>query len=112
VGIGAFEGLFSIWPIVAILGWGVGMFPPAILAYLTDISKKDTRGTTFGVYSVIFGSGMIIGPFVGAVFTELGNLTGQQVWGIVLAVLLLTTLSVIGTLFLKEKAIQEVSIAD
>ena len=104
IGVGAFEGLYNIWPVVAILGWGVGMFPPAILAYLTDISKKDTRGTMFGVYSVIFGSGMIIGPFIGAVFTELGKLSGQEVWGVVLAVLLLTAFSVVGTLFLKEKA--------
>jgi MFS family permease len=68
-----FEGLFSIWPVVAILSFGFGAFPPAILAYLTDISKKDTRGTMFGVYSVIFGFGMIIGPFLGILFTEFGK---------------------------------------
>jgi len=107
IGQGAFEGLFHIWPITALLGFGVGMFPPAILAYLTDISKKDTRGTMFGVYSVIFGTGMIIGPLIGSLFAEVGKIYNAEVWGIVAAVALLTTLSCLGTLFLKERAKEE-----
>ncbi|MHA1984647.1 MAG: MFS transporter [Candidatus Hodarchaeales archaeon] len=103
-GVGAFEGLFSIWPIVAVLSFGFGAFPPAILAYLTDISKKDTRGTMFGVYSVIFGTGMIIGPFLGIIFSEFGKIIGQEIWGVVIAVIFLVASSIVGTLFLTERA--------
>ncbi|MFX1514559.1 MAG: MFS transporter [Promethearchaeota archaeon] len=112
IDVSSFEGLFSIWPITAILGFGVGMFPPAILAYLTDISKKDTRGTMFGVYSVIFGTGMIIGPIMGSIFVEIavsGWGESAEVWGLVAAVILLVTLSCLGTLFLTERAKEDES---
>lgn len=104
VGIGSFDGLYSIWPITALLGFGAGMFPPAILAYLTDISKKDTRGTMFGVYSVIFGTGMIIGPPLGSLFTEIGKMYDAEIWGLVAAVVLLAGMSCLGTIFLTERA--------
>ena len=103
-GEGSFSGLLTYWPITTLLGFGVGMFPPAILAYLTDISKKDTRGTMFGVYSVIFGSGMIIGPLMGSLFAEIGRIYDAEIWGLVIAVVLLVLLSSVGTLFIKEKA--------
>ncbi|MFX0051157.1 MAG: MFS transporter [Candidatus Hodarchaeota archaeon] len=103
-GEGSFNGLLTYWPITALLGFGVGMFPPAILAYLTDISKKDTRGTMFGVYSVIFGSGMIIGPLIGSLFAEIGRIYDAEIWGLVIAVVLLVLLSSVGTLFIEEKA--------
>ncbi|MHA1947651.1 MAG: MFS transporter [Candidatus Hodarchaeales archaeon] len=103
-GEGSFAGLLTYWPVTALLGFGVGMFPPAILAYLTDISRKDTRGTMFGVYSVIFGSGMIIGPLLGSFFAEIGRIYDAEIWGLVIAVVLLVLLSSIGTLFIEEKA--------
>ncbi len=103
-GEGSFAGLLTYWPATALLGFGVGMFPPAILAYLTDISRKDTRGTMFGVYSVIFGSGMIIGPLLGSFFAEIGRIYDAEIWGLVIAVVLLVLLSSIGTLFIEEKA--------
>ena len=107
----SFEGLYYWFPVTMILSWGVGMFPPAILAYLTDISKKDTRGTMFGVYSVIFGSGMIIGPILGGFFGDLGKQfygadLGETI-GLVFTVLLFVVLSSLGTLFLQEKAKEE-----
>jgi MFS family permease len=110
-GEGSFIGLLSFWPITALLGFGVGMFPPAILAYLTDISKKDTRGTMFGVYSVIFGSGMIIGPLLGSLFAEIGRIYNAEIWGLVIAVVLLVLLSSVGTLFIEEKAKDSVELA-
>jgi MFS family permease len=97
--VGAFVGLYQIWPVVVVLGFGIGTFPPAVLAYLTDISKKDTRGTLFGVYSVIFGSGMIFGPLIGDFFYRLYGLSG-----IVISVALLVLIACVGTLFLAEKA--------
>jgi MFS family permease len=109
-GEGSFAGLLTYWPITALLGFGVGMFPPAILAYLTDISKKDTRGTMFGVYSVIFGSGMIIGPLLGSLFAEIGRIYDAEIWGLVMAVVLLVLLSSIGTLFIEEKAKESIEL--
>ena len=103
----AFEGLYSILPVTILLSWGVGMFPPAILAYLTDISKKDTRGTMFGVYSVIFGSGMIIGPIVGSTFAGIGKAIDPvygEITGIIACIFLMVILSSIGTYFLAERA--------
>lgn len=111
IGVGAFEGLYQIWPITIVLSWGLGMFPPAILAYLTDISKKDTRGSLFGVYSVIFGSGMIIGPIVSSIFaTEGVNFFGQQygeLFGVITCIFLFVILASLGTFFLKERASEE-----
>ncbi|MFV2015103.1 MAG: MFS transporter, partial [Candidatus Heimdallarchaeota archaeon] len=110
VGVSSFEGLYQILPVTIVLAWGFGMFPPAILAYLTDISKKDTRGTMFGVYSVIFGSGMIIGPILGGIFAQLGEQYDSEIGtaiGLVAAVILFVILASIGTLFLEERAKEE-----
>ena len=109
-GVGAFEGLYQIWPLTIILSWGLGMFPPAILAYLTDISKKDTRGSMFGVYSVIFGGGMIIGPLISSAFAIVGKdifPSYGELIGIIACIFLMVILSSLGTLFLREKAFEE-----
>lgn len=109
-GVGAFAGLYQIWPLTIVLSWGLGMFPPAILAYLTDISKKDTRGSLFGVYSVIFGGGMIIGPLLSSAFIVIGQdylpAYGELI-GVLACIFLMVILACIGTLFLKEKAVEE-----
>jgi DHA1 family multidrug resistance protein-like MFS transporter len=60
-----FEQLWNIWPVIPILGFTAGAFPPAAMAYLTDVSEEESRGSTMGVYSIFFGSGMIIGPATG-----------------------------------------------
>jgi MFS family permease len=59
------DGLAARWPALLILSAVSGAFPPAILGYLSDISRRETRGTTFGVYSLVFGTGMIVGPLLG-----------------------------------------------
>lgn len=41
-----------------------GAFGPAALAGLTDVSDKDKRGTTMGLYSVVISTSMIVGPVV------------------------------------------------
>ena len=65
----------SRWPLIAALAAGAGTFPPAALAYLGDIVEREVSGTTFGIYSIIFGSGLIIGPILGGALTEaLGSL--------------------------------------
>jgi MFS family permease len=64
--VGSIEVLWPILPLVALVGFGAGAFPPAVLAYLSDIAKEETRGTTFGVYSMILGTGLIVGPLSGS----------------------------------------------
>lgn len=59
------QALWPVWPLVAVVSFVAGAFPPAVLAYLSDISKQETGGTTFGVYSMILGTGLIVGPLTG-----------------------------------------------
>src|SRR2546428_646135 len=67
--------LYGRWPLVAVLAAGAGAFPPAALAYLGDIVQHSVTGTTFGIYSIIFGSGLIVGPILGGALTSaLGSL--------------------------------------
>ena len=93
-----FASLWNIWPVLPTLGFLAGAFPPAAMAYLTDISKEDARGSTMGVYSIFFGSGMLIGPFLGTISYQLGELVGL---GLVVAALIL--IACVGTYFLKEQ---------
>ena len=89
--------LWRIWPLILIISYGAGAFPPAILAYLSDISKKDASGTTFGVYSVIFGSGMIIGPISGGIMLDQ---YGQ--FGFIVMVVVFVAIAAIGSIFLPD----------
>src|SRR2546422_9355740 len=67
--------LYGRWPLVAVLAAGAGAFPPAALADLGDIVQHSVTGTTFGIYSIIFGSGLIVGPSLGGAPTgALGSL--------------------------------------
>ncbi|MFW9910331.1 MAG: MFS transporter [Candidatus Thorarchaeota archaeon] len=95
-----FEVVWSIWPLLPILGFIAGSFPPAAMAYLTDVSSEEARGSTMGVYSIFFGSGMIIGPLaaefaysIGGLFPGLGTL-----------VAILIVIACLGTYFLPEAA--------
>src|SRR5881296_2168289 len=64
------EQLVSRWPLIVVLAAGAGPFPPAALAYLGDIVEHAVTGTTFGIYSIIFGSGLIVGPVLGGALTQ------------------------------------------
>ncbi|MFW9963119.1 MAG: MFS transporter [Candidatus Sifarchaeia archaeon] len=91
--------VWAIWPLLPILGFIAGAFPPAAMAYLTDISSEEARGSTMGVYSIFFGSGMIIGPLAGQIAYELGDLVGLAI-----LVAVLIAVACIGTYFLEEAA--------
>jgi DHA1 family multidrug resistance protein-like MFS transporter len=92
-----FTDLWAYWPIVPLLGFAAGSFPPAALAYLTDVSDKDARGSTMGVYSIFFGSGMIIGPALGYPIYGIYGLLGLSVLiGILIAI------ACVGTYFMPE----------
>src|SRR5437016_3166880 len=89
--------LASQWPLIAVLAAGAGTFPPAALAYLGDIVERAVSGTTFGIYSIIFGTGLIIGPILGGALTDaMGSLA--------FAVIALTFIgiSATGVLFIRE----------
>ena len=88
----------GLWILLPILGFIAGAFPPAAMAYLTDISSAEARGSTMGVYSIFFGSGMIIGPLAGQFAYELGGLFP----GLAILVITLIAIACIGTYFLEE----------
>ncbi len=90
----------GIWPLLPILGFIAGSFPPAAMAYLTDISSEESRGSTMGVYSIFFGSGMIIGPFTAEYAYSVGGLFP----GLALLVAIFIAIACIGTFFLDEVA--------
>ncbi|MFQ5832020.1 MAG: MFS transporter [Candidatus Thorarchaeota archaeon] len=96
-GPGGIEGLWSIWPLLPFLGFISGSFPPAAMAYLTDVSEEESRGSTMGVYSIFFGSGMIIGPATGAYAYTTYGLPGLAV-----LVAILIGIACIGTYFMPE----------
>ncbi|MFX1602631.1 MAG: MFS transporter, partial [Promethearchaeota archaeon] len=79
------------------LGFIAGSFPPAAMAYLTDVSEDDSRGSTMGVYSIFFGSGMIIGPAPGAFAYSTFGLLGLGV-----LVALIIAIACFGTYFMPE----------
>ena len=101
----SFDTLWSsgLWPLLPILGFIAGSFPPAAMAYLTDISSVEARGSTMGVYSIFFGSGMIIGPIAAEFAYSIGGLFP----GLALLVVVLIAIACIGTYFLKEAAPQK-----
>ncbi len=89
--------LVSRWPLIAILAAGAGTFPPAALAYLGDVVGHSVTGTAFGIYSVIFGSGLIVGPVLGGALTQaLGPLAFAVI------ALGLIGISGVGVLFIRE----------
>lgn len=100
----AFDTLWTsgLWPLLPALGFIAGSFPPAAMAYLTDISSAEARGSTMGVYSIFFGSGMIIGPLAAEFAYSLGGLFP----GLALLVVILIAVACIGTYFLTEAAPQ------
>lgn len=96
----SFELVWQIWPLLPILGFIAGAFPPAAMAYLTDVSSEEARGSTMGVYSIFFGSGMIIGPLAGEFAYSVGGLFP----GLGALVAMLIGIACIGAYFLKEAA--------
>lgn len=91
--------LYRIWPAIAALAFGAGTFPPAALAYLGDVINRVVSGTSFGIYSLIFGTGLIVGPIMGGALT----LTYGPVAFAIIA-LSLIVISAIAVLFLREPA--------
>lgn len=95
--LGSLASLAGYAPLLVAMGLGAGAFPPAVLAHLSDISKRESRGTMFGTYSVIFGSGMILGPLSGGYMLDhYGTL------GFTALVAALTATALVGVTVLEE----------
>jgi MFS family permease len=91
--------LYRMWPAITLLSFGAGTFPPAALAYLGDVIHRDVSGTSFGIYSLIFGSGLIVGPIMGGALTVT---YGPVAFAII--ALSLIAISAVAVLFLREPA--------
>lgn len=91
--------LYGVWPLIALLSFGAGTFPPAALAYLGDVINRVVSGTSFGLYSLIFGSGLIVGPIIGGALTVS---YGPLAFAIIALSLILV--SAVAVLFLREPA--------
>ncbi len=91
--------LYAVWPAIAVLSLGAGTFPPSALAYLGDVINRTISGTSFGIYSLIFGSGLIVGPIMGGVLTAT---YGPVAFAII--ALSLIAISAVAVLFLREPA--------
>lgn len=89
--------LLYVSPLLLIIGIGCGAFPPAALALLADVSHDDALGTSFGGYSIVYGTGLIIGPALAAIALEIADLIG-----LVIVIWLLALVSVLGTKWLPE----------
>ncbi len=87
-----------------IFGLGCGAFPPAALALLADISEKERAGATMGSYSVVYGIGLLLGPFLAGIILDKKipyvPKEYQGITGLVILVWLLGLISIIGTLYL------------
>ncbi|HYM40461.1 MAG TPA: MFS transporter [Thermoplasmata archaeon] len=92
--------LYDMSPWIAAASFGAGTFPPAALAYLGDVIDRSISGTSFGIYSLIFGTGLIVGPILGGTVTQtVGALSFAL---IALSLIAISAFSVI--FFLREPA--------
>jgi len=89
--------LLYLSPLMFILGIGCGAFPPAALALLTDLSPKENYGSSMGAYSVVYGTGMIIGPLSAEFSQSVGGL-----FGLIVLIWILCAISVFGTLLVPK----------
>ena len=94
--------LLYVSPLLLLVGIGCGAFPPAALALLADVSHSDSLGTSFGGYSIVYGTGLIIGPALAAFALSIGDLTALLV-----VIWLLALVSVGGTKWLPEEMTQK-----
>ncbi|MFW9786892.1 MAG: MFS transporter [Candidatus Thorarchaeota archaeon] len=100
-----FAAIWNIWPLLPTLGFIAGSFAPAAMAYLTDISTEEARGSTMGVYSIFFGTGMIIGPLAGQIAYDWSYQTYTTgLIGLAILVAVFIIVACIGTYFLEEAA--------
>lgn len=84
--------LVYLSPALLVIGIGCGAFPPAALALLADLTKKENYGSSMGAYSVVYGTGMVFGPLLADAAYNI-----YDIWGIIILIWILCVISVIGT---------------
>jgi MFS family permease len=84
--------LLYLSPALLVIGIGCGAFPPAALALLADLTKKENYGSSMGAYSVVYGTGMVIGPLLADAAYNIFD-----IWGIIILIWILCVISVVGT---------------
>jgi MFS family permease len=89
--------LMTFLPIFPIVAFFAGAFPPAALGYLADVSEDESRGSTMGFYSILFGTGLIIGSLGGGAMIQMFHLTG-----IVIMVAVCVLVAIVGTYLMPE----------
>lgn len=53
-------------------GIGLGLMVPSVLAYVADITTKDTRAKGMGYLSAAMNLGMVLGPGIGGIIAQFG----------------------------------------
>jgi DHA1 family multidrug resistance protein-like MFS transporter len=53
-------------------GIGLGIMVPSVLAYVADITTKETRAKGMGYLSAAMNLGMVLGPGIGGIIAQLG----------------------------------------
>jgi DHA1 family multidrug resistance protein-like MFS transporter len=53
-------------------GIGLGLMVPSVLAYVADITTKETRAKGMGYLSASMNLGMVLGPGIGGIVAQLG----------------------------------------
>ena len=96
------DNLMTLLPVFPIAGFFAGAFPPAALGYLADVSKDESRGSTMGFYSILFGTGLIIGSLGGGAMIQAFALAG-----IAAMVVICVLVAIVGT-YLMPELLQEV----
>lgn len=71
--------IFAVSPYLTLLyiarfigGIGLGIMIPSVLAYVSDVTSKDTRAKGMGYLSAAMNLGMVLGPGIGGIIANLG----------------------------------------
>ncbi|QXE19035.1 MFS transporter [Clostridium sp. 001] len=71
--------IFAVSPYLILLyiarfigGIGLGIMIPSVLAYVSDVTSKDTRAKGMGYLSAAMNLGMVLGPGIGGIIANFG----------------------------------------
>lgn len=71
--------IFAVSPYLILLyiarfigGIGLGIMIPSVLAYVSDVTSKDTRAKGMGYISAAMNLGMVLGPGIGGMIANFG----------------------------------------
>lgn len=71
--------IFAVSPYLILLyiarfigGIGLGIMIPSVLAYVSDVTSKDTRAKGMGYLSAAMNLGMVLGPGIGGMIANFG----------------------------------------